>query len=94
MAIKTTLFEPEKYFTELDAQARLVANAVHSDDPQFLIDVAAVVEKGSALENADFSQKCAARADYEWFDRIMNREGGEPPREGDELPEGYVRTKL
>ncbi len=34
------------------------------------------------------------RADLEWFDRFMNRKGGEPPRAGDELPEGYVRRGL
>lgn len=54
----------------------------------------AVAEKVSALETADFFEKRAARADIKAFARIMNREGGEPPREGDELPKGYVRTKL
>ena len=54
----------------------------------------AVAEKLAVLDTIDNIKKRAARADYEWFDRFMNREGGEPPREGDELPEGYVRTKV
>lgn len=51
----------------------------------------AVAEKLSALETMAFFEERAARADYAWFDRFMNRDGGEPPRVGDELPEGYVR---
>ena len=38
-----------------------------------------------------YLEERAKRADLEWFDRFMNRKGGEPPRAGDELPEGYVR---
>jgi hypothetical protein len=53
----------------------------------------AVAEKVAVLETMENLKKRAARADYEWFDRFMNREGGEPPREGDELPEGWVRRK-
>lgn len=51
----------------------------------------AVAEKVSVLDAASIFEERAKRADYEWFDRIMNRKGGEPPRAGDELPEGYVR---
>ncbi len=51
----------------------------------------AVAEKVAELEAAIFFEERAKRADYAAFDRIMNREGGEPPRAGDELPEGYVR---
>jgi uncharacterized protein (DUF1778 family) len=53
----------------------------------------AVAEKLSALETMEFFEERARRADYEWFDRFMNREGGEPPRAGDELPPGYKRRK-
>jgi antitoxin component HigA of HigAB toxin-antitoxin module len=42
---------------------------------------------------ASYFEERARRADYEWFDRFMNREGGEPPRAGDELPPGYKRRK-
>ena len=51
----------------------------------------AVAEKLSALETMDFFEERAKRADLDTFDRFMNRKGGEPPRAGDELPEGYVR---
>ena len=51
----------------------------------------AVAEKVAVLEAASFFEERAKRADYAAFDRIMNREGGEPPRAGDELPEGYGR---
>ena len=51
----------------------------------------AVAEKLSALETADFFENRAKRADPAVFDRIMNRIGGEAVREGDELPDGYVR---
>ncbi|MBO9499369.1 MAG: pilus assembly protein HicB [Novosphingobium sp.] len=51
----------------------------------------AVAEKLSALETAEFFEERARRADLDLFDRVMSRESGEPPRKGDELPEGYVR---
>ena len=47
----------------------------------------AVAEKVSALETATFFEGRKARADFKAFDRIMRRRGGEPPREGDEIPE-------
>ncbi len=46
----------------------------------------AVAEKLSAMETAEFFEERARRADLGTFDRIMSRKGGEPPREGDELP--------
>ena len=47
----------------------------------------AVAEKVSALETATFFEDRKARADFRAFDRILRRRGGEPPREGDEMPE-------
>jgi antitoxin component of RelBE/YafQ-DinJ toxin-antitoxin module len=52
-----------------------------------------LAEKVAARDAIEYFRRRAARADYEWFREFMNREGGEPPREGDELPEGYVRKK-
>lgn len=43
----------------------------------------AVAEKLSALETADFSEQRASRADFDAFDRIMSREGGQPPQPDD-----------
>lgn len=50
----------------------------------------AVAEKLAVFEGLDYLAQRAARADLKVFDEIMNRGGGEPPREGDELPDGYV----
>jgi len=46
----------------------------------------AVAEKVSALQTARFFQERKARADFEAFDKIMNRQGGRPARKGDEMP--------
>jgi hypothetical protein len=46
----------------------------------------AVAEKVSALETARFFEQRKARADFKTFDKIMKRRGGQPPREGDEMP--------
>ena len=45
----------------------------------------AVAEKVCALETVDFFKRRAS-ADFETFDKIMKRRGGEAPREGDEMP--------
>ena len=47
----------------------------------------AVAEKLAAMNTAEFFAERRARADFETFDRLMRRKGGEPPRRGDELPE-------
>jgi hypothetical protein len=49
--------------------------------------MAAVAAKVAAMETATWFQDHKARADFEAFDRIMKRRGGESPRIGDELPE-------
>jgi hypothetical protein len=46
----------------------------------------AVAEKVSALETARYFEDRKVRADFKAFDKIMKRRGGEPPREGDEMP--------
>jgi uncharacterized protein (DUF1778 family) len=50
----------------------------------------AVAEKLSVFETLDELERRAKRADMEAFWRILNRSGTEPPRDGDELPEGYI----
>lgn len=44
-----------------------------------------------SLKARRFFAERAARADPEWLKRFLDREGGEPPRPGDEIPEGYRR---
>lgn len=49
----------------------------------------AVAAKVSALRTARYFEERNGRADWVAFDRTMNRDGGEPPREGDEIPPEY-----
>ena len=53
-----------------------------------------LAEKIGASGEREFFAERRANANLDDLRRIMNREGGEPPREGDELPEGYMRTKV
>jgi hypothetical protein len=48
-------------------------------------------KKESEIE--DGAAKPNDRPDWTAFDRIMSREGGEPPQPGDEIPQGYRRTR-
>ena len=50
---------------------------------QFLVVAAA--EKIAAMETERFFEERRKRADHEAFLRILNREGGEPPRPEDAL---------
>jgi hypothetical protein len=43
----------------------------------------AVAEKLSAMRTADFFAERRERADFAAFDRLMRRDGGEPPRADD-----------
>lgn len=47
----------------------------------------AVAEKLAAMNTAEFFAERRARADYDAFDRLMRRQGGEPPRTEDRFPE-------
>ncbi len=60
-----------------------VAKEERASIKQFV--VVAVAEKLAALAIATFFEERRQRADFDAFDRIMSREGGEPPRSGDEL---------
>ena len=48
----------------------------------------AVAAKIAVLRTASYFAERRGRADWEAFDRLMGRPGGEPPRAGDELPGG------
>lgn len=45
----------------------------------------AVAEKISALRTAEFFTERRARADFAAFDRLMRRQGGEPPGPDDTI---------
>ena len=83
------------YALRLPASLKKEVEKVAADDGttlnQFI--VSAVAEKLSALKTADYFVERAKRADLETFDRLMSRPGGEPPRDGDEVPPGYFRKK-
>ncbi|HEX4032725.1 MAG TPA: hypothetical protein VHX20_20365 [Terracidiphilus sp.] len=57
---------------------------------QFLVVAAA--EKIAAMQTEEFFLSCRARADREAFRRVLNREGGEPPRKDDEWTEADSRS--
>ena len=46
----------------------------------------AVAEKLAAMNTAAFFAERRDRADFAAFDRLMQREGGEPPRSDDLIP--------
>lgn len=79
------------YALRLPASLKSAAESVAREDGttlnQFI--VTAVAEKVSALKTAEYFSKRAGRADLAAFDRFMSRDGGEPPREDDEIPPGY-----
>ena len=43
------------------------------------------------MTTAQYFTERKARADLEAFDRILDRQGGEPPQPGDELPGRHHR---
>lgn len=47
--------------------------------------VMAVAEKLAALKTVSFFEEARRDANLETFLRVLNRKGGEPPREGDEI---------
>ena len=47
----------------------------------------AVAEKVAVLRTATYFAERRDRVDWEAFDRLLSRPGGEPPRRGDERPE-------
>lgn len=57
------------------------------------IAVQAVEAHLEAIKTRKFFEDRKRRADPEWVMQFLNREGGEPPQPGDELPDGYVRTR-
>ena len=46
----------------------------------------AVAEKLAAMNTATFFTERRERADFDAFDRIMQRQGGEPPQPDDLIP--------
>lgn len=70
---------PSSIKAEVERRAREDGISIN----QFIATAAA--EKLSAMNTADFFAERRARADFDAFDRIMNREGGQPPADGDRV---------
>ena len=73
----------------LKAEAERLAAKDGASLNQFV--ATAVAEKVSALRTARYFEERKGRTDWDEFDRIMGRIGGEPPRLEDRLPDGYKR---
>ena len=69
------------------AEAGLLAAEVGSSLNQFV--ATAVAEKVSALKAMRFFTQRRGNADWEAFDRFMNRKGGLKPAPDDEIPGEY-----
>jgi hypothetical protein len=50
-------------------------------------------ERAAALTGNRFFARRAKAFDRDAFLEVLNRDGGEPPQLGDEVPEGYVPTR-
>ena len=78
---------PEKLADEAETAAAAAGETVEAF-------VARAVAFELERERTDkFFAERRARANVERAMEILNREGGEPPQPGDELPDGYVRTR-
>lgn len=89
--MKTTM---SAYALRLPASIKAEAEKLAAEDGTSLNQfvATAVAEKLSALRTTRFFADRKGRADWPAFDQLMDRDAGEPPREGDELPAGYSRS--
>ena len=69
----------------IKAEARHLAKVEGISMNQLI--VTAVAEKLAVMNTETFFAERRKRADFIEFDRIISRNGGEPPRKGEELPE-------
>lgn len=76
---------PLRLPVSIKAEAQRLAASEGTSLNQFV--ATAVAEKVAALRTASYFSERRGRADWAAFDRPMSREGGEPPRPGDELPD-------
>ena len=73
---------PLRLLHSIKAALARVAKREGTSINQFV--VTAVAEKLAALETAEFFAQRRQRADLAAFRKLMRRQGGEPPRPGDE----------
>jgi len=70
------------------AEAEALSKAEGTSLNQFV--AIAVAEKIAVLKAAAFFEERRLRSTGKALDALLSRVDGEPPREGDELPAGYV----
>jgi len=73
---------PQSVKAEVERRARADGISVN----QFV--ATAVAEKLAAMDTAAFFAERRARADFAAFDRLLRRQGGEPPGPDDTITEG------
>jgi hypothetical protein len=83
MTTRTSTY-PLRLPVSIKSEAEKLATAEGTSLNQFL--PGAVAEEVAALRTDSYLAERRGRADWEAFDRLMSRSGGEPPRAGDELP--------
>lgn len=83
MTTRTSTY-PLRLPVSLKAAVEKLSKRDGSSINQFV--VVAVAEKIAAMTADEVFAERRARADLAEFDRIMNRQGGQPPRPEDELP--------
>ncbi len=76
---------PLRLPVSIKTEAERLAAADGTSLNQFV--VMAVAEKVAARRTADYFAERRGRADWAAFDRLMARDGGQPPHAGDELPD-------
>jgi hypothetical protein len=85
MTVRTSTY-PLRLPVSIKIEAEKLAASEGTSLNQFV--ATAVAEKVAALRTASYFAERRGRADWEAFDRLMQRPRGEPPRPGDEMPEG------
>ena len=71
----------------IKAQAEALSKADGTSLNQFI--AIAVAQKIAVLKTAAFFEERRQRSTGKALEAMLSRTSGEPPREGDELPEGY-----
>ena len=86
MTSRTSTY-PLRLPVSIKAEAERLAASEGTSLNQFV--ASAVAEKVAALRTASYFAERRGRADWPAFNRLMARDGGEPPRPGDEMPDDF-----
>jgi len=84
MTTRTSTY-PLRLPVSIKAEAERLAASEGTSLNQFV--ATAVAEKVAALRTAAYFTERKGRANWPAFDQLMSRNGNEPPRPGDELPD-------